>query len=84
MKTAEQILVDVRRLPSRERAAAIMHSVYMMTADRIGWEKRVETEWNQLSSEAQSFNLASVDTWLRETKLYDAWCDAIEEIRKGQ
>jgi hypothetical protein len=81
MKTVEEILREVEHLPARQRAAAIAHYVYMKTAERVGWGKRVPTEWAQLPQDAQSFNLASVDTWVGEPELYAAWRDALQQLR---
>lgn len=84
MRTIEEILRAVAPLPPRERAAALMHYVYMLTAERVAWNKRVATDWRSLDAAARDFNLASADTWLREPELYEAWCQAIEQLRQGE
>ncbi|HEU0076235.1 MAG TPA: hypothetical protein VFQ76_01225 [Longimicrobiaceae bacterium] len=81
MKPTYEILEEVDRLPARERAAAIAHYIYMKTAERVGWGKRVPTEWAQLEQDAKEFNMASMDAWSREPQLYDAWCEAMQQLR---
>ncbi|MBI5967103.1 MAG: hypothetical protein HY882_04500 [Deltaproteobacteria bacterium] len=83
MKTTQEILREVNQLSARERAAAIAHYVYMKTAERVGWGKRVPTEWGQLQPDARDFNIASIDTWTLEPELYEAWHDALKQLRKG-
>lgn len=83
MKTTEEILREVDALPGRERAAALAHYVYMKTAERVGWGKRVPTSWAQLPQDAREFNVASVDTWVNEPELYRAWQQALREAGEG-
>jgi hypothetical protein len=83
MKSTDEILREVAALSVRERAAAIAHYIYMMTAERSGWQKRVPVAWNELSTDAREFNLASTDTWAREAALYEAWCDALRQLRRA-
>lgn len=82
MKPTEEILAEVERLPGRERAAALAHYVYMKTAERVGWGKRVPTSWSQLPPDARAFNEASIDTWITEPELYRAWQQALREVEE--
>jgi hypothetical protein len=84
MKATQEILREVEQLPARERAAAIAHYVYMKTAERVGWGRRVPTEWGQLPPDARDFNIASIDTWANEPDLYDAWRIAVQQLREGR
>ena len=81
MKKNEEILKEVAELSARERAACIAHYIYMKTSEQIGWGTRVPTDWTGLSPDARDFNLASVDTWSRESELFEAWQSALEELR---
>lgn len=83
MKPTHQILQTIAHLSPRERAAAIAHYVYMKTAEGVGWGTRVPPDWDQLTTEAKDFNMASADTRVKEGELYRAWCDALGELREG-
>ena len=82
MKATQEILREVEQLPARERAAAIAHYVYMKTADRVGWDKRVPPEWDHLPPDVRDFNLASIDTWANDLDLYDTWHTALQQLRE--
>jgi hypothetical protein len=81
MKKSKDILNEVAGLSPRERAAAIAHYVYMKTSEQVGWGKRVPTDWVGLEPDAQAFNLASVDTWARESELFKEWNTALDQLR---
>jgi hypothetical protein len=76
----QQLLTEISALPVRERAAALAHLAYTLTAQRVGWELRVPERWVDLSTEAKQFNLASADTWAQEPDLLDAWDAAIRTL----
>jgi hypothetical protein len=82
MKTNAQILQEVGQFSPRERAAAIAHYIYALTAERVRWGKRVPTEWHDLPDDAREFNIASIDTWANERDLRDAWHDALQEVQQ--
>ena len=81
MKNNDEILKEVAGLSARERAAAIGHYVYIKTSEQVGWGTRVPVDWENLSDDARAFNLASIDTWIRERALLDAWNSALEELQ---
>lgn len=51
-----EFLANLEGLPPRERAAAIGHRIYVMTAKRAAWTLRVAEEWNDLSEESRRYN----------------------------
>ena len=80
MSEPQTLLQSIRDLPPRERAAAIAHHVYVLTARRVGWELRVPAAWNDLPDDAKEFNAASVDTWAQEPEIRDAWCELVRSL----
>jgi hypothetical protein len=76
----QKSLKEIALLPTRERAAALAHLAYVLTAQRVGWELRVPERWTDLSAEAKQFNLASVDTWAEDQDLLVAWDIAIRAL----
>jgi hypothetical protein len=82
MKSTDVILQEVRGFSPRERAAAIAHYVYMLTAERVSWAKRVPTQWHELGEDAKEFNMAAADTWAAESELYSAWLTAVQDMQK--
>ena len=81
MRTTDEILREVAEYPAAERAAAIAHYVYMITAERSGWGKRVPTPWSRLPPEARHFNVVSIDVWAHDPALLDAWNEAVRQAR---
>jgi hypothetical protein len=65
-----------------ERAAAIAHRVYVYTAQRVGWELRVPEDWHELDAEAKTFNAEAAKTWADDDELYEAWVEAMKEVRR--
>ncbi len=85
MSTSEEILEQTRNFSPKERAAALGHWVYSTTAQETkDWNTRVPEEWSTLSPEAREFNLASVDTWVREEGVTQAWLEALQAYKEGR
>lgn len=83
MPNETEILESTRRMSPRERAAAISHAIYILAGESTpGWQVRVPASWTNLSSEAKEINLTTIDVWLKNEKLVDAWIDAINSLRK--
>jgi len=80
MSELQTLLQSIEDLPPRERAAAIAHHVYVLTARRVGWELRVPVAWNDLADDAKAFNTASVDTWAQEPEIREAWCELVRSL----
>jgi hypothetical protein len=80
MVTPEDIMKEVEGYPAEERAAAIAHYVYQMTAERVGWGSRVPPTWTDLPEEARHFNVAAIESWARNAVLFDAWCQAVRQL----
>jgi hypothetical protein len=78
-----EVLKRTEGMPARERAAAIAHTIYILAGQAIpGWQIRVPTEWQDLSPDAKSINLASIDAWAEHEELLKAWIDAVQKLRK--
>ena len=67
-------------LPETERAAAIMHLIYIETIERPGvdWETRLASDWVDLDARAKAFNIAILDTWAKHPDLFRLWLATIE------
>jgi len=74
-------LKSIDGLPPLERAAAIAHRVYMLTADRVGWTQRVPEEWLKLDEQAKRYNIEGIRTWSRESQLLERFLHAVLEER---
>jgi len=72
------------QLPALERAAAITHRIYMLTACRTGWPTRTPERWADLDNSARQYNIESIQTWLQETELFDRFQGAIAEARASR
>jgi hypothetical protein len=81
LSSQEQFLDRVAGLTPIDRAAAIGHRIYIMTAQQAGWTLRVAEEWEALSPEAREYNVASIATWIRSPELLDRWMHAVLEAR---
>jgi hypothetical protein len=83
MANEAEILDSTRDMSPRERAAAISHAIYILAGESTpGWQVRVPASWSNLSNEAKDINLATIDVWVKNEKLVDAWIDAINSLRK--
>lgn len=83
MPTEAEILENTRGMSSREKAAAISHAIYILAGESTpGWQVRVPASWGNLSAEAKEINLKTIDVWVKNEKLVDAWIDAINALRK--
>jgi hypothetical protein len=79
LSSREEFLDRVARLTPIERAAAIGHRIYIMTAQQAGWTLRVAEEWEDLTPEARQYNVASIATWIQSPELLDQWIHALRE-----
>ena len=77
----QQFLDSLDGLPPLERAAAIGHRIYVMTARRANWTLRVAEEWADLSEESRRYNEESVATWSQSPELLDRWLHAVLDVR---
>ncbi len=83
MSNEAEILENTRGMSPREKAAAISHAIYILAGESTpGWQVRVPSAWSNLSNEAKEINLATIDVWVKNEKLVDAWIDAINSLRK--
>jgi protoheme ferro-lyase len=83
MPTEAEILENTRGMSSREKAAAISHAIYILAGESTpGWQVRVPASWGNLSAEAKEINLKTIDVWVKNEKLVDAWIDAINSLRQ--
>lgn len=83
MPTEAEILENTRGMSSREKAAAISHAIYILAGESTpGWQVRVPASWGNLSAEAKEINLKTIDVWVKNENLVDAWIDAINSLRK--
>jgi hypothetical protein len=78
-----EFLKSIASLPAAERAAAISHRIYALTAEHSQWTSRVPAEWAALDESARAYNIESVRTWARETPLLERWLHAVLEVRLG-
>jgi hypothetical protein len=83
-QSTEAFFEKIDSLSTNERAAAIAHRIYMLTAERADWTTRVPEEWEELSDEARSYNLESIKTWVEEARLFDSWLQAVNELKAAQ
>jgi hypothetical protein len=83
MPTEAKILEITRGMSPREKAAAISHAIYILAGESTpGWQVRVPASWSNLSTEAKEINLKTVDVWVKNEELVDAWIEAINSLRK--
>jgi len=75
-----EFLKSISDLPAPERAAAIAHRVYMLTASRTGWQVRTPEKWTQLDNKTREYNLEAIRTWRREPELLDLFLKAVREL----
>ena len=82
MKQSDQEFLDsLHDLPPLERAAAIGHRIYVMTALRAGWTLRVPEDWKDLSDETRRYNEESITTWGQSSELLERWLHAVFTVR---
>jgi hypothetical protein len=82
MSSSDELFLDsLKNLPPLERAAAIAHRIYIVTARREGWTLRVAEEWADLSEESRRFNEESIATWCRSSELLERWLHAVLDVR---
>lgn len=80
-QSKQDFLASIAELPTPEKAAAIAHRIYALTAGRCGWTTRVPERWTALDSSAREYNMATVDTWVEEIELFERWVHALLELR---
>jgi hypothetical protein len=70
----------IARLPENERAAAIMHFIYIQTIARpdVDWETRLAPTWAGLDERAKEFNRAVLETWKDYPDLIGMWLSAVK------
>ena len=82
MSSSDKAFLDsLAALPRLERAAAIGHRIYVITAKRAGWTLRVAEEWADLSEESRRYNEESIATWSQSPELLDRWLHSVLEVR---
>jgi hypothetical protein len=77
MKMREDDIERVLSLSGSERAAAIMHYIYIETIENpsVDWSTTLPSTWNGLDERAKQFNRAILDTWRKYPELLAAWTD---------
>ena len=82
MKQSDKEFLDsLHGLRPLERAAAIGHRIYVMTAERAGWTLRVPEEWKDLSDDTRRYNEESITTWCQSSDLLERWLHAVFDVR---
>jgi hypothetical protein len=82
-QSKSEFLESIGQLPPPEKAAAVVHRVYMLTASRTGWPTRTPETWAELDDQARAYNVESIHTWIEERELFAEFVDAIAEARLG-
>lgn len=83
MNKDNDILKATENYSPKERAAAIAHWIYSKTAKRddSAWTTRVANAWNDIDPNAREFNLASIETWVNNPEVFEAWVEAIKTCK---
>ena len=77
----QDILAATREMQPRERAAALAHWIYVTTAEREDWAKRVPDDWEALSAAERNFNFANIETWAGHPDVLAAWLEAVRSVQ---
>jgi len=78
------LLEAMEHLSPKERAAALGHWIYVLTAHRLTneWTLRVNEAWEDLDARSREFNLAGIDTWAQSPAVFAAWTEAVAAYAK--
>ena len=72
----------ISKLPEKERAAAIMHFIYISTITKpeVDWETRLAPTWGALDERAKAFNIAILETWKNHPGLLMEWLTTVQHM----
>lgn len=82
-ETSSRLEIEaINALPEEQRAAAIMHFIYIQTIERpeVDWETRLAPTWATLDERAKDFNLAVLETWTKHPELLRTWTRTIQAM----
>lgn len=83
MKSESEVLQQLEKFPPNEQAAALSHWMYVQTSlyGESKWPLRVPEGWDALDPKAKAFNIATIDTWARHPRLFEAFVNAVTTYR---